>query len=386
MPSVVHVITTAEVRRRRAVRDARSRARPPPAAGTPPSSAETRRGCPAALGAGRPLATRRDALTRSCGHSLALGRQDVCHAHMTLAEAAALAARPFHRAPVITTRHFGAPRGSSRAGRLAARWIAPRLAREIAVSDFVARRLERPPDAVIRNGVSSAPLLWQPREPRRPRAPASPAREGHCDGAAGMAASQDSPARGWPLRIVGDGAERAALERLAAKREPERVDSPAGSATWRAEFARAGMLLAAAPGRTVRPFRRRGDGRRRPGCRECGRWPPRDGRSACAEPRLFPPGDAAAAAAALRSLLADAARARASGAGRRLVARLVHHRRATSTHSLARRWRCDRRREAALGAAAEARAVSHARVELSGWQDPVLARRQKSATTTFAGF
>src|ERR671930_1896350 len=45
-----------------------------------------------------------------------LAEQDLCHAHMTIAEALAVAAQPFHRAPIVSTRHFAARRGSSRGG------------------------------------------------------------------------------------------------------------------------------------------------------------------------------------------------------------------------------------------------------------------------------
>src|SRR5579863_3966746 len=61
-----------------------------------------------------------------------LGRNDVCHTHLTLAEAVGVAARPLHRAPVVSTRHIAAPRGSSHLGRQLAPWISPRLAREFA--------------------------------------------------------------------------------------------------------------------------------------------------------------------------------------------------------------------------------------------------------------
>ena len=44
------------------------------------------------------------------------GRRDVCHAHMTLAEAVPWRV-PVHRAPVLATRHFAARRGTSRSGR-----------------------------------------------------------------------------------------------------------------------------------------------------------------------------------------------------------------------------------------------------------------------------
>src|SRR3954447_6572133 len=116
MPSVVHVITTAKFAgAERYVSDV---ARETAARGweTAVVGGDPMR-MPQALGAGvrwRPGATPLRAV-----QSLAvLGRQDVCHAHMTLAEAAPLPARPFPRARVISPRHFGAPRGSTRTGRL----------------------------------------------------------------------------------------------------------------------------------------------------------------------------------------------------------------------------------------------------------------------------
>ena len=108
-----------------------------------------------------------------------VGRRDVCHAHMTLAEAVAVAARPLHRAPVVATRHFAARRGASRGGRLLSPWIARGLAREIAVSEYVASRVERRPDAVILNGVPPSPCLWRSSSRTVLGTAEAGAREGH---------------------------------------------------------------------------------------------------------------------------------------------------------------------------------------------------------------
>ena len=187
-----------------------SRARRPPEAGTSRSSGATPSGCRRQLGdaaAWLPGATTLQAL-RSLHR---VGRRDVCHAHMTLAEAVAVAARPLHRAPVVATRHFAARRGASRGGRLLAPWIARGLARQIAVSDFVASELERPPDAVILNGVPPSPCLWrsssrsvlvlQRLEPEK-------------DTVTALRAWKASRLveEGWVMRVVGDGSERVALE------------------------------------------------------------------------------------------------------------------------------------------------------------------------------
>ena len=73
-----------------------------------------------------------------------------------------LAATPFHRAPVICTRQFAAPRGSSLLGRCVAPSIGKLLASQIAVSDFVARSIERRPDVVvIKSGVRVSELRWR---------------------------------------------------------------------------------------------------------------------------------------------------------------------------------------------------------------------------------
>jgi glycosyltransferase involved in cell wall biosynthesis len=83
-------------------------------------------------------------------------RPDLVHAHMTAAETAAVATAPLHRAPVITTRHFAAARGSSVSGRAASPVITRLLRAEIAISNFVAEHVGRGA-VVIPNAVADAP-------------------------------------------------------------------------------------------------------------------------------------------------------------------------------------------------------------------------------------
>ena len=318
MPSVVHVITTAKYAGAEryvseVARETASRGWAAAVVGGDPTR------MPQALGSS--VRWLPGAGPSSAVRSLArLGRHDICHAHMTLAEAAALAARPFHRAPVVSTRHFAAPRGSTRAGRLAARWIGPRLAREIAVSDFVARRLERPPDAVIHNGVKRAPLLWKPENRvvlvlqrlEAEKDTVTALRAWHLSGLA---------EEGWRLRIVGDGGERGSLEGLVANEGIGRVDFVGWQSDVWAEFARAGILLTAAP---AEPFGLSVVEAMAVGvpvvASAAGGHLETVG--ALPQARLFPPGDLPAAAGSLRSLLADDLRADLSGSGRALAGRL----------------------------------------------------------------
>jgi glycosyltransferase involved in cell wall biosynthesis len=251
---------------------------------------------------------------RAIGSALRVGHQDVCHTHMTFAEAVGIATRPAHRAPVVSTRHFAAPRGASRLGRILAPRIAARIAREIAVSEFVAQRLERPPNAVISGGVPSSPCLWRPAnrvvlvlqrlEPEKGTLTAL-----HAWQLSGLADD------GWTLRIVGDGSQRPVLER----ENIESVTFTGWTADVGAELEAAGIFLASAP---AEPFglgivEAMAAGVPVAACAAGGHL---ETVGLLPDAALFAAGDTAAAAAALRSLLSDAARERASSEGRRLVA------------------------------------------------------------------
>ena len=251
---------------------------------------------------------------RSIGSALRVGHQDVCHVHMTFAEAVGVATRPAHRAPVVSTRHFAAPRGASRLGRRLAPAIAAGIAREIAVSEFVAQHLERPPSAVILGGVPSSPCLWRPEsrvvlvlqrlEPEKATLTAL-----HAWRLSGLADD------GWTLRIVGEGSQRPALER----ENIERVTFTGWTADVRAELERAGILLAPAPNDSfgLGVVEAMAAGVPVAACAAGGHL---ETVGLLPHAALFAPGDSEAAATALRSLLSDSARALASSAGRNLVA------------------------------------------------------------------
>lgn len=247
--------------------------------------------------------------------TIRLGRPDLCHAHMTIAETVAVAAR---RTPIVSTRHFAAARGATRAGRIVAPWVASRITREIAMSEFVARQLERPPDAVLVGGVPSSPCLWRStnrvvlvlqrleREKETLTALHAWKRSGLVDD-------------GWSLRVVGDGSERSFLETWTEREGLVGVTFVGWTADVQAELERAGILLATAP---AEPFGL--------GVVEAMAAGVPVAASAAGghletvgllpDASLFPPGDGAAASEALRSLLSEESRARASSEGQRLVA------------------------------------------------------------------
>ena len=172
---------------------------------------------------------------------------------------------------------------------------------------------------MIRNGVAPAPLLWRPDnrvvlvlqrlEPEKDTATALRAWQ-----------RSDLASAGWQLRVVGDGRERRALEALVRSEGISHVDFAGWKSDVAAEFARAGILLTAAP---VEPFGLSVVEAMAVGvpvvASAAGGHLETVGE--LAEARLFQPGDVAAAGAALRSLLLDDARAELSAAGRALTAK-----------------------------------------------------------------
>ncbi len=174
------------------------------------------------------------------------GRHDVCHAHLTIGEAVAVASRWAHRGRLISTRHFAKRRGSTRAGRLLAPWIGRHLDCEIAISDYVAAHMERSPDAVIHSGVPDSPVLWKP-ENRTVLVLQRLEPEKDTETAIRAWALSGLAEQGWTLRVVGDGSRRAALEELVRREGVAGVEFAGWQADVQAEFARAGLLLAPTP-------------------------------------------------------------------------------------------------------------------------------------------
>lgn len=174
------------------------------------------------------------------------GRFDLCHVHLTHAEAVGVALRHRHRARLVSTRHIAARRGSTRAGRFLAPWLASRLDVEIAGSRFVAERVERPPTAILPFGVEPSPPLWhrgsrvvlllQRLEPEKD--PLTAVRGWARSGMAEL---------GWSLRVVGDGSQRTMLEAEVQREAIPAVTFAGWSAQVRAELTGAGLLVAPSP-------------------------------------------------------------------------------------------------------------------------------------------
>ncbi|MGY1779787.1 glycosyltransferase [Geodermatophilus sp. SYSU D01036] len=170
---------------------------------------------PAELGAARyrPAAT----VLSAARELMRLGRQDILHAHMTAAEFAAVLASPWHRAAIVSTRHFAGPRGSSLPVRALGRLVRTRIRRQIAISSFVADAIHEPA-TVIPNGVRSQPAGEEPRDRVvlcLNRLEREKATEVALEAWAASGVAQD----GWELHVAGSGSERSQLEELAARLE-----------------------------------------------------------------------------------------------------------------------------------------------------------------------
>ena len=261
-----------------------------------------------------PGATPREALASL----VRIGRRDVCHVHMTLAEVTAIVARPVHRAPIVSTRHFARARGSARLARALAPLVSAALSREIAAGAFIAGHLERPAGLVLPNAIplpadcwraaSRTVLVVQRLSPEKDTLTALRAWQ-----AAGLWKE------GWSLRVVGDGSERGPLEDWVRRESLPEVEFAGWVPDVEHELAGAGLLLAPAP---AEPFglvvlEAMGAGVPVVACsggghlETVGRLP---------GAALFAQQDAKAAGLLLRQFLSDDVRTKASVAGRSLVA------------------------------------------------------------------
>ena len=143
-----------------------------------------------------------------------LGRLDIVHTHMTSAEVAASAVRVINRGRFLTTRHFAARRGAHPAGRLAGMAIRPLVDLQLAISDYVATR------------VDGASVVVHPGTPRQASIPAgdrSPTvlvaqrleEEKRTDIAVRAWERSGLAHAGWEMHLVGGGAQEESLRSLA---------------------------------------------------------------------------------------------------------------------------------------------------------------------------
>lgn len=175
---------------------------------------------------------------------------DVVHVHMTAAELGAGLARALGRRlpPLVTTRHFAAPRGSGPLGRPIAAVARFPVRAQIAVSHYVAEHVD-----------GESTVIYAGVEVQRATAPAAERRreillvqrldpeKGAAVGLHAFAASQLAD-RGWRLTVAGDGAQRALLEALADELGIARATTFLGRVTdVDALMARAAVLLAPSP-------------------------------------------------------------------------------------------------------------------------------------------
>lgn len=249
---------------------------------------------------------------------------DVVHVHMTAAELAAGLAGALGRRmpPVVTTRHFAAPRGSGALGAPVAALARHRVRAQIAISRYVAAHVDGPTTVVY------------PGVPLPPSAPAAGDRdrrvlvvqrlepEKRTDLAIRAFAASHLAADGWELVVAGGGSLREPLQALVAELHLTSVRFLGHVADVDRLMDEAAVLLAPTPGEGLGlsvlealshglPVVAAGSG---------GYAETLDGLAADA---LYPPADADAAGARLRRLALDErARAAYAAAGRARVAEL----------------------------------------------------------------
>ncbi len=162
--------------------------------------------------AGTGVGWRPAATWRQAARQLVSSRPAVVHAHMTAAELAAVLTA---RAPVVATRHFAERRGSSLPARTVGRYLTGRIAAQIAISSFVAERVEGP-SVVAHPGV---PVVPESAPARRPVVLIAQRLEPEKRTDLGLRvwAASGLGARGWQLQIAGTGSLRPELETMARR-------------------------------------------------------------------------------------------------------------------------------------------------------------------------
>jgi glycosyltransferase involved in cell wall biosynthesis len=178
------------------------------------------------------------------------GPFDIVHCHLTPAEVAATAAFPTRsRTVIVCTRHIACRRGSSRGARLASAWVRTRLDGQVAISQYVAGKIDGP-SRVIPTGVpdQSAGAHDEPTVVVAQRL------EAEKDTTTALRAWSNSglAAKGWQLHVLGSGSQEAFLRTVAVDLGITQSCHFFGQVTdTQDRFRRAGVLIASA---TAEPF------------------------------------------------------------------------------------------------------------------------------------
>lgn len=146
------------------------------------------------------------------------GLTDVINTHMSQADLIGVLHRATRRGgaliPLVSTRHFGSPRGSNALTRWLFAALGQRITAQLSISRFVADNVDGQSD-VVYTGVSVAERV----ELRQPFVLVAQRLEPEKCTDLALRAWAQSKARneGWTLRIAGEGSERARLEALAGE-------------------------------------------------------------------------------------------------------------------------------------------------------------------------
>jgi glycosyltransferase involved in cell wall biosynthesis len=151
--------------------------------------------------------------------SLAQSRRhaDIINTHMTAADLVTAAFPRPRGTVVVSTRHFAARRGSSPALRPLFRTLGRGINGQIAVSRYVAERIDGP-STVVLSGVRSDPgLALSDARDKVVLVAQRLEREKRTEDALVAFAEAAITEDGWRLQVAGDGSMRAELEVLAAR-------------------------------------------------------------------------------------------------------------------------------------------------------------------------
>lgn len=137
-------------------------------------------------------------------------RPDIVHAHMTAGELTASVSTP---APLVVTRHFARPRGATPVGRLAGMLIRRRAHAQIAVSRYVAGKIDGPA-TVVYPGVHA---IEESVTSRRPVVLVAQRLQPEKNTDIAVQTFASGAPTDWTLEVVGRGPELSSLRDLAER-------------------------------------------------------------------------------------------------------------------------------------------------------------------------